>query len=390
MTTNIITEEDFFKKLAEKTSSTVEDLKVEFEEVIKEVQSDEKFTAYNDDQKRNVARNKFGFRKMREASSNAIAWEGIIVGVGDLVDTVAKQKRVTEAAFKADPLKTVQGWIFNTVLVSASKNGTPLYPKTDGNTKFGRSGKPLPEHSWLRTLYMIARPIDPKTKQAGPVQLSKLRVNNAPAIDMSKIPLMTPVKFKAINKTADADRMVGEYSMNFSTYTKFEPTTISGMPAIENLLAGVATHYESLGGLEVYHTNNEQDPRRLVITEGTVANMNLEPNAKTGNVYLIVTDESMLFSATDRTGVMCWIPTDRNIQIDFGVESRVFIVGKTTRGKAKDPITGDILEGVPGDVMLNVYGLYAPELFKVSPNAVAITEKSVVAITEPIEEENPE
>ncbi len=365
-------------------------MKAEFVEVVKEVQEDEKFTAYNDEQKRNVARNKFGFRKMREASSNAIPWEGVIIGVGDLVDTVAKQKKMTDAAFKADPLRSVQGYTYNQVPILASKNGTPLYPKNDMNTKFGRAGKPLPEHSWLRTLYMIARPIDPKTKQAGPVQLSKLRINNAPAIDMSKAPLMIPVKFKAINKTNEADRLIGEYSMNSSTYTKFESATIAGMPTIETLLAGVATHYESLGGLEVYHTQNEQDPRRLIITEGTVANMNLEPNAKTGNVYLIVTDESMLFSATDKTGVMCWIPTDRNIQIDFGVESRVFIVGKTTRGKAKDPITGDILEGVPGDVMLNVYGLYAPELFKVSPNAVAITEKSVVAITEPIEEENPE
>jgi len=99
-----------------------------------------------------------------------------------------------------------------------------------------------------------------------------------------------------------------------------------------------------------------------------------------------VTDESLLFASTDRTGVMCWIPTDRNIDTDFGVESRVFLVAKTTRGKARDPITGETLDGVPGDVMLNIYGIYAPEMFKVSAGAVPVTAASVVA-EEPSSEE---
>jgi len=63
--------------------------------------------------------------------------------------------------------------------------------------------------------------------------------------------------------------------------------------------------------------------------------------------------------------------------IDFGQESRVFVVGKTSRGKAKDPITGNYLEGVPGDVSINVYGLYAPEIFKVS-QATPLSEASVI------------
>jgi hypothetical protein len=376
-----MSEEEYYAKLSQRVGETIEDLKKEFAEILAEVNSDEKLAAYNDEQKQNLAKNRFSIRKIRaSAIPNLISWEGIVIGVGDLIDTVSRQKKATDAAFKADALKTVKGWNYNEVSVLSDTNGTPLYPKTELNTKFGRAGKPLPEHSWLRSIYAVARPIDPKTKQPGPVQFTKIMVNNAPAIDASKFPTMQKVKFKAINKTTENDRLTGEYTANFSAFTKFEPAEFD-MPPIEEILPAMP-QYVTLGDLDEYHTKNSNNPRRFVITEGTVVNMNLEPNPKTGNIYLIVSDESLLFSGTDKTGIMNWIPTDRNIVVDFAVESRVFVVGKTTRGQARDPITKETLEGVPGDVMLNVYGLYAPEMFKVAPEIQPVTEESISAETE--------
>jgi len=382
MTNVIMSEAEYYSKLAVRTGEPIDDLKKEFAEILASVTKDEKFHAYNDQQKINVAKNQFSIRKIREtAVPGLMNWEGVIIGIGDLIDTVSKQRKTSDAAFKADPLRAVQGYIYNQVQVLTNTEGVALYPKTELNLKFGRAGKPLPEHDWLRSMYAVARPIDPKTKAAGPAQYTKIMINKAPAIDVSKTPLMQKVKFKAINKTNDEDRKVGTYTANFSAFTKFEAGTFD-MPAVEDILPALP-QYVPLGSLDEYHTKNAENPRRLVVTEGTVVNMNLEPNAKTGNMYLIISDESLLFSGTDKTGVMAWIPTDRGIEIDFASDSRVFVVGKTTRGQARDPITKETLEGVPGDVMINAYGLFAPEMFKVPAAEVdPVTEASVIAKAE--------
>lgn len=377
--TQPMSEEEYYTKLSQRVDTPIEDLKKEFAEILAEVTADEKFAGYNDEQRKNIAKNRFSIRKIRESAiPNLMQWEGVIIGIGDLVDTVAKQRKTTDAAFKADPIRAVKGYKYNETLILTNTEGVALYPKTDANDKFKRTGKPLPEHSWLRTIFAVARPIDLKTKQAGPVQFTKIMINNNAAIDATHIPTMTKVKFKALNKTNDEDRLVGQYTANFSVATKFEAGTFD-MPLLEEVLPAM-TQYKSLGELDEYHTKNEQNPRRLVVTEGTVVNMNLEPNATTGNMYLIISDESLLFSGTDKTGVMAWIPTDRGIEIDFAAESRVFVVGKTTRGKARDPITKETLEGVPGDVMINAYGIFAPEMFKVPAADVSpVVEASVVA-----------
>lgn len=375
---NVMTEEIFFQKLGERTGETVEELKKEFELVVAEVKADEKLQGFTEDQYRVNARNRFALRKTRESASGAIPWEGVVIGVGDLIDTVAKQKKMTDASFKSNALKTSQGTIYNDTLVKSDENGVPQYPDTEMNRKFGKAGKPLPDHSWLRTLFMFVRPIDPKTKQAGVAQLAKMSINNAAAIDVSGVPQMVPVKFKALNKTTDEDRKAGVYRINHSTFTKFEPATIADMPPVEQILPTIAGKYKTLDELDVYTDTNVADKGLWVITEGSVVTLNLEPNKKTGNMFMIITDESLLFSGNDKTGVMCWIPTDRNITIDFGQESRVYIVGKPRRGDAKDPVTGEYLKGVPGDVSLTVYGVYAPDMFKTPSSVQPVTVKSLV------------
>ena len=369
------TVEDFLKKLSEKYGESVEDLKIQLEETIKNVSKDEKFAGLSGEQKSNLARNRLNLSKSKEQASKAIPWEGIVIGIGDLIDTVAKARKATEAAFRADALKTMKGWIYNEVLVLADKDGHPLYPETDMNKRFGRANKPLPEHSWLRSIYLVARPIDPKTKQVGPYKKTLMSMNGNSAIDMSSILQMETTKFKGINKTNDEDNKNNVYRINSSTFTKFERTEIKDFPPIETILPAIDT-YKQLGEVETYHEQNKDNKIRWVITEGSVAALNLEANPKSGNKSMMITDESMLYSTTDKSGIWCWIPVDRNIKLDFGVESRIYIVGKTSRGTARDA-QGNRLEGVPGDVSINVYGLYVPELFKVAPNE-PLTEKSLL------------
>ncbi len=108
-----MSEEEYFLKLAERTGQTIEELKKEFEVVVTEVKADEKLTGFTEEQYKTNARNRFALRKTRESASGAIPWEGIVIGIGDLIDTVSKQRKSTDAAFKANALKTTQGWIYN-------------------------------------------------------------------------------------------------------------------------------------------------------------------------------------------------------------------------------------------------------------------------------------
>ena len=386
MTYKQVTEEELLAKLSEKLGIPIEEIKTEFEAVIQETKGLALYKNATDEQIRSVARGRFSMRKQRELLSNAIPWEGTIIGVGDLIDTVATQKRLTEAAFKADPMKTIKGWNYESRPVLANAEGKPLYPKTDANEKMHRVGKPLAEHSWLRTIYGFGRPIDPKTKQPGVPAPFTLAVNGKEAIDVKNVPVMQPIKFKALNKTNDEDRKAGVYRINFSAFSKFEVASLD-LPQIEEVLRSITTHFIPLVELDEYHTKNQDVPTRWIITEGNVANLNLEPNAKTGNMMMLLTDESLMFAGEDKRAVACWIPTDRPITIDFGVESRILVVGKTSRGKARDEITGEKTDE-PGDVMINVYGVYAPEMFKVSPEVQPVTEAALIpkAEAEPKEE----
>src|SRR3990167_4730331 len=102
MTYKQVTEEELLAKLSEKLGIPIEEIKAEFEAAIQETKGLALYKNATDEQIRSVARGRFSMRKQRELLSNAIPWEGAIIGIGDLIDTVATQKRVTEAAFKAD------------------------------------------------------------------------------------------------------------------------------------------------------------------------------------------------------------------------------------------------------------------------------------------------
>ena len=371
-----ITLEELLKKLSEKLSITIEELRTDYESTFNEVKNNEMYKNATQAQLETVARNKFALRKQREMSSNAVPWEGTIIGVGRLIDGVAKQKLITNAAFTADPGKTMKGCMYADRLVLSDPNGVPLYPKTPGNDKMGRSGKKLPEHDWMRSLTLVVRPLSVKTKQWGPIQPANMTIRNQMAVGATSLPLMKPIKFKALDKTTDEDRKIGEYRINGSAFTKFERCTIEGFPEVESILRGLTNHFKTLGELEEWHNKHSEEFGAWVVTEGNVNMMNLEPNPKTGNTYIILSDESLMFTG-NQDSVFCWIPQNRGIEVDFGQESRVLIVGSTSRGKARDPVTKEELEGVPGDIMLNALGIFAPEIFKVKPDVLPLTEASL-------------
>ena len=77
------TMEEYFKKLSERTQASVEDLKAEYADKLAEVKADEKFMGATEEQYSVIARNQFTAEKLRELTSKAIPWQGIVIGIGD-------------------------------------------------------------------------------------------------------------------------------------------------------------------------------------------------------------------------------------------------------------------------------------------------------------------
>ena len=375
------TEEELLTKLAGDLETPMADLKEELEKMVEEVKKDEKFQGLEEHAIRTVARNRFVARIRRESSVKGLCWwEGIVLGIGDSVDTVAKLKRLTDAAFKADMVKTTQGWTYADIPVLADNEGRALYPKTENNIKWRRAGKPLPEHSWLRNLIAIATPIDPKTKEKGVPKVTHITANNELAIKANKAPMNKWVKIKMINKTTDEDKKNEVYRASLSAFTKFEEIPTGKLPSIEDVLRSIPDKYKTLAEIEEYHLKNQNDPTRWIITEGNVVPpFNGIPIESTGNIPMTLDDESLAFAPIkegERTGITVWVPSDRGILIDFAAESRVLVVGRTSQGKKKDPVTGQKTDEL-GAVGINAWNVYAPELFKIRAEVKALTESSL-------------
>lgn len=104
-------------------------------------------------------------------------------------------------------------------------------------------------------------------------------------------------------------------------------------------------------GLERHHAESltKQYNERLVITDGSVTNINPKPTS-VGNRTLFLSDLNADFdySGESYSSTACWIP--KNIDLDFGVGSHVFVVGRTSQREMDD--------GTMSAVSINVSGLY--------------------------------
>ena len=396
-----ISEEEVLLALSKQMDVPVEELKKELEEILVEVKKDERLTNAKEGEAREIARNRLVTAKRRELASPANTWKGIVLGIGDLVDTVRKVRRLTEEAYALDPIKTSKGWVYKETFVLAKTEDVvdpdsketgvkiiPLYPKTEANDKYRRSLTPIPEHSWLRNVYGVASPIDKKTRKEGEPRVFSMTLNRKLAIEGKKIPLMKPVVFKGIDKTTAEDAKVGEYKINASTYTEFKLDPALVLPPLEDIIVtNCAKKFVLLGELDQWHRDHEKDNARWCITQGTVSNLKLEPNEKTKNMRMTLDDESLMFAPEKEgrsVGVQFWIPTDRNLDMEFGQDSRIYVVGKTGRGKAYDRETRQQLDE-PGDVNFNVYGIYIPDIFRISKEVEPVPESSLAPSDEQLD-----
>jgi len=167
---------------------------------------------------------------------------------------------------------------------------------------------------------------------------------------------------------------------NMSTTTRFEPTTMPEFPSMKEVLAVLETAPPDLrvgiAELAEYHKAFEKDPRRTVIVEGDVSRINREPT-QFGSLMLVVEDTSK--EDLEAEGLTVWVPEELEEagQLDFGVGSRIFAIGRTTIGPGFNRDTGQLDASIER-IMLNAVAIIALPEFRVPPEEESVIGAEVV------------
>ena len=130
------------------------------------------------------------------------------------------------------------------------------------------------------------------------------------------------------------------------------PRDVSTMPSTRNLVAQMLKDkVTGLVNLENYHNKVKTLPakERIVVTDGNVTNMNMNPN-KTGNRTLFISDINADFDYENDgySSTPCWVPP--HIDIDFGIGSHVMVLGRTSQSVNQE--TGQLRQ-----CSINVFGV---------------------------------
>lgn len=271
--------------------------------------------------------------------SPAVAFEGVVIGTSDAVDIIAKQKREALEFYRTDPVAAVSQGVVD-------EDGVPLDSRKDWgegrpNPRFGH---PLPAHNYLRNVWGVAK----KSNSDGSLEKFTMLMSGDNA--QQSIPTFKPVRFMAIDK---GDKL------NASSFTQFAVDKSVAVPCNEDILAKVIAILK-IGDLESYHNENREDFNRIVAVEGDVSMLNMEPTS-VGSRIMVLEDMEASLEDLDSKSLTCWVP--ERIDIDFAERSKIIVVGRTSQGFRKDE-AGNKTDEL-GDITLNVFGVYAPEEFKV-------------------------
>jgi len=329
--------QEYLKQWSEKISIPVAQVEQEFLSLFNEEKLIHKDLSLEQQEMRALKRLGLTYRK--QMKSPAIGFEGICVAISDAVDIVAKQKREAQELFRADPITAVSQGITN-------EEGIPLDSRELWST--GRAnpafGKPLPEHNYLRNIWVVAK----KTNSEVEPRLYQMLLSGEKAQN-ENIPIFKPMRFMAIDK---------EDKLNPSQFTTFVVDETLALPKIETILKQFIDTVD-ISQLEAYNSANKTEQNRLCVVEGDCSMLNLEPTAFGSRIMVVENTDNI--ESLDAPGLTCWLPP--RVNINFGEGSKVLVIGRTGQGFKKDEAgnkTGEL-----GDVTLNTFGVYALPKFKV-------------------------
>ena len=349
----------YFEKWAEKLSVPVEDIQAEFDSI---VNNDLKEFELSVEDKEKRALQMLVLHYKKQLRSPAIGFEGMIIGVGDLFDMSRKLRQTAMDAFRENPHDAIENGV-------TDADGNPL----DNRAVFGSGkenrqfGKPLPEHNYIRNIVGVA--LRANVEEAPKVFTMSISGDKAENL---VIPVFTPVKFRAINKSDDSDT---QFTLNGSSVTEFVVSDKIQMPAPQIVLEKVCGHMMvPLNELDEYHKTAKDDFNRLSVTLADVSMIG-ENVTSVGNRMMVLEDMAASMDDLDAPGTTCWVP--ESIDLDFGEGSKVLVIGKTSQGKSRDD------PNELGEVMINVMGVYALPEYKIE------LEPEEEEVEEPVVKEEP-
>ena len=353
----MLNKEEYIQKWSDRLSIPIEVINKDYNDILQEEQKLHPTGVLEDLQTRALQRLALTFKK--QLRSPAVSFEGIIIGVGDVVDTVMKKRKEAIDFFNTNPQKSIEMGITDI-------NGNPLDVRkewSDGkpNNNFG---KPLPENSYLRNIFGIA--MKSTLKDAKPKFFSMTISGEVAKND--NINMFKPVRFRAIDKTPQ--EVQDKFILNSSTFSKFDIDETIKLPSTKELINTYCSNLiVKMSNLQEYHNRVKEDFNRIVIVEGDVSTLVMEPSSA-GSRRLIIEDSDNI--DLESKGLTCWIPL--RIPIDFAEQSKVLIVGRTGQGTKKDE-AGNKTEEL-GDININTFGVYAIPEYKILPLQESITEET--------------
>jgi hypothetical protein len=331
----------YFSTWSKKLGISIDEIQKSFDNFVNEEKNIHKELDSNMQEKRALQRLALQYKK--QLKSPAIGFEGMIIGIGDLFDTAKKMREIGMDAFRENPHQAItQGLTDN--------DGNPLDTREffgNGKSNF-RYNKPLPEHSYMRTVIGIG--LKSNTNDLPKVFTLTLNGDNAENLNVE---MFKPCRFRAIDKSSDDVKLL----LNGSSITRFEVDETTKMPSPFTLLKDKCD-FIPMNKLEEYHQANKDDFNRLALVEGDVS-LVMTQETSIGNKMMVIEDMNNSMDDLDASGVTCWVP--KHINFDFAEGSKVIVIGRTAQGKSReDP-------NVLGDVMINVLGIYVIPEFKIEP-----------------------
>lgn len=254
--------------------------------------------------------------------SDAVAYEGIIVGVKRIRDLMEGIRKKALEQYNEDPTKAEQDG-----LVKLSDDGQSvivLDNRAEVNGKPNANlGKPRPEHMYMRECVIAARRPGESDFKTGKITLWNEQAKLT-------IPILKFVSFSANGGVVN-----GKLDLRSSVTTSFEIKQDQPTEEIVGIIDdALEDNYKELGELFDYHKSIQGTPAQyesFVVTEGTAQWINKSEEGKNHSITL--TGSSL---EKDAPGIKVWIPNELGQLINFGKNSIITVVGYTTLGKGWD------------------------------------------------------
>jgi len=259
------------------------------------------------------------------SKSNAIAFEGVIIGAEEARDVMESVRKSAIAEYSKNPdLATSSGLVrvnsaSGTIEVLDNRQ---TFPDGKANPNFG---KPRPEHFLMRNVIIACRKPGESNWTAGKINLRG---------DQASLPLVYGklVHFRALG---EINTQTHEYDLRSASVTQFETKQELGTEEVIRILdTAFASRAKELGECLQYHKGLTGPAfyNRLVVTEGTVRYIKYSSDPTKSHMVILADDS--LIGAQD--GVQVWVPYKLRSLINFGTGSIITVVGRTRVGPGWD------------------------------------------------------